>query len=98
MIPKPHAFGRGDVRATFALQRLTRSDDVELETLLKVIEENSLLKGVFLAMANSVRVGLSTPIATPRRAVAMLGTNGVRRIVDDIALSIQSEERSFLHN
>jgi len=94
MIPKPHAFGRSDVRATFALQKLTCRDDVELETLLKVIEDNSMLRGIFLDMANSVRVGLSTPISTPRRAVAMLGTNGVRRIVDDIAMSIRTMEDS----
>jgi len=94
MIPKPHAFNRIDVRATFALQELTHGHDVELETLLEVIEDNSLLRGIVLEIANSVRVGLTTPISTPRRAVAMLGTNGVRRIVDDIAMSIRAVEGS----
>lgn len=98
IIPRPHAFQKGDIKSAYWLQKITQNEDVEPEDLIAVINRNPLLSRTFLDFANSVRYGLKnlgTPITTMNRAILMLGTRRVRRIADEIVLSIETVQAAL---
>lgn len=98
IIPEPHAFKSNDVKAAFWLQKLAQDEDVEPEDLIAVINRNPLLSRIFLDYANSLRYGLknlATPVTTMNRAVLMLGTRQVRRIADEIVMSIETVQSAL---
>ncbi len=88
-LPVPHLF---DLPNRYELQRLRMlldDDDLDLQKLNQEVSADEGLQRYILAYANARLASLRNRVTDPVHAFAMLGINGLRRLLADLVESAQ---------